>query len=114
MDILRSIREMTSGWWASGIRCQASGLCFEAFHAGSGTPEAPELLVGIPTIVADFSTGLGRFLSASVGLLTRGGFFCNMDGIPKPVEKSATMLCGSPFSRRVNGRAFGKFKLVGV
>ena len=34
--------------------------------------------------------------------------------IPKPVEKSATMLCGSPFSRRVNGRAFGKTQLVGV
>ena len=32
--------------------------------------------------------------------------------IPKPVEKSATMLCGSLFSRRVNRRAFGKSQLV--
>jgi len=34
--------------------------------------------------------------------------------IPKPVEKSTTMFCGSPFSRRVNGRAFGKFQWIGV
>jgi len=48
-----------------------------------------------------------------------------MNDIPKPVEKSATMLCGIPFSRRmeqtllrpatrVNGRALGKTQWVGV
>ena len=44
--------------------------------------------------------------------MARGTF--QAEFIPKPVEKSATMLCGSPFSRRVNGRAFGKFQLVMV
>ena len=42
-------------------------------------------------------------------------FFGNLllnENIPKPIEKSDTMLCGSLFSRRVNRRARGKFQLV--
>jgi len=35
-------------------------------------------------------------------------------GTPKPVESSATMFCGSLFSRWVNGRAFRKSQLVVV
>ena len=48
-------------------------------------------------------------------VILRGTTLCGVPvkGIPKPVEKSTTMLCGSPFSHRVNGRAFGKFQLVG-
>ena len=54
--------------------------------------------------------------------MARGTF--QTEFIPKPVEKPATMLCGSPFSHkgaallqpatRVNGRAFGKPRLVMV
>ena len=54
--------------------------------------------------------------------MARGTF--QTEFIPKPVEKPATMLCGSPFSHkgaallqpatRVNGRAFGKPRLVVV